>query len=128
MIVPLCWPIAGTVDVYGAAPGASHVVVICVPSGTTYSTVPGEPFWPWASVVVYAETPLVKVVVTVAADGDPYRTVPLCCPCAGIVDVYGFAPAESQVVDVCVPRGGLDVEVDVEVPGMVSHDTWRVPS
>lgn len=33
--------------------------------------------------------------------------------------MYGFAPADSQVVDVCVPSGELDV-VDEDVPGLIS--------
>jgi len=86
-IVPDVWPCAGIVDVYGFAPADNHVVLICVPSGITYSMVPGDPFVPLARVVVKDEAPLVCVVYTVAALGLPKIIIPDVCPCAGIVDV-----------------------------------------
>ena len=71
MTVPICWPVAGTVEVKAAELPGIQVVKVAVPSATTYSTVPGDPFCPCASVVVYAMFPLVSVLVTVAAEGEP---------------------------------------------------------
>jgi len=91
---------------YIEAPAESHVVEICVPSGEITSTVPACPWKPDVKVVVYRlAPPLVIVVVTVAADGEPYRIKPLLRPLALTVLVKGTAPAESQVVEVKVPSG-----------------------
>ena len=72
-IVPEFWPFAGIVLVYGAELAAIQVVVVWVPSGITYSMVAGLALLPEASVVEYAEAapPLVIVVYTVWADGEP---------------------------------------------------------
>jgi hypothetical protein len=75
-ISPLVVPLALIVLVYGTAPPVSQVVEICVPSGDTTSIVAGWPFVPEASVVVYSDPPLVIVVCTAEALGDPIMIVP----------------------------------------------------
>jgi len=63
---------AGTVLVERTVVEATYTVVVTVPSGTTTWTVPALDSDPVASVVVYITLPpLVTVVVTVAALGEP---------------------------------------------------------
>ena len=57
---------------------------------------------------MYAEVPLVTVVVIVAAEGVPYTTKPLFVPDAlEMVLAYGVAVTGSHVVDVEVPGMGV---------------------